>query len=94
MAFQKKKDPSGAYIRKYLPQLARLPDKYIYEPWKAPPALQKAAGVIIGQDYPEPIVDHAVVSKANMSKMADAYAKHKALNGGGSGAPAKKKQKR
>ena len=94
VAFQKKKDPSGAYIRKYLPQLARLPDKYIYEPWKAPPAVQKAAGVIIGQDYPEPIVDHAVVSKANMSKMADAYAKHKALNGGGSGAPAKKKQKR
>jgi cryptochrome len=73
IAFQKKNDPSGRYIRKFLPQLANLPDKYIYEPWKAPIAVQKQAGVIIGKDYPEPIVDHAIVSKENMNRMKAAY---------------------
>ena len=36
MVFGKKTDPGGSYIRKYLPQLAKYPDKYIYEPWTAP----------------------------------------------------------
>ena len=48
---------------RWLPKLAKLPEKYIYEPWKAPTATQKAAGVLIGSDYPRPIVDHSVVSK-------------------------------
>ena len=43
-----------------------MPDKYIYEPWKAPPAVQAAAKCIVGKDYPQPIVDHAAASKANM----------------------------
>ncbi|KAI2511153.1 DNA photolyase [Fragilaria crotonensis] len=73
VAFQQKKDPSGLYIRTYLPALAKLPDKYIYEPWKAPVAVQKTAGVKIGVDYPKPIVDHGRVSKENMAKMAEAY---------------------
>ena len=73
VAFQQKKDPSGSYIRKYLPALAKLPDKYIYEPWKAPAAVQKTAGLRIGVDYPKPIVDHGLVSKENMGRMAEAY---------------------
>jgi len=73
IAFGKKTDPSGSYIRKYLPHLAKYPDKYIYEPWTAPLAIQKTAGCIIGQDYPRPIVDHSVVSKENMGKMKKAY---------------------
>jgi len=73
IAFGKKTDPDGSYIRKYIPQLAKFPDKYIYQPWEAPLAVQKAAGCIIGQDYPRPIVDHAVVSKENMAKMKKAY---------------------
>ena len=52
IAFGKKTDPSGAYIRKYLPKLAKFPDKFIYEPWTAPMAIQRAAGCIIGTDYP------------------------------------------
>lgn len=60
-----------------MPKLAKLPDKYIYEPWKAPIAVQKTAGVIIGKDYPEPIVEHAPVSKENMSKMSYAYDQYK-----------------
>jgi len=81
VAFGKKTDPSGAYIRKYLPQLAKFPDKYIYEPWSAPLATQKAAGCIIGQDYPRPIVDHTVVSKENMGKMKKAYDLAKGVSG-------------
>jgi len=41
VAFGKKTDPKGAYIRKYLPVLANFPDAFIYEPWKAPLATQK-----------------------------------------------------
>ena len=41
VAFGKKTDPSGAYIRKYVPKLAKYPDKYIFEPWEAPMAVQK-----------------------------------------------------
>jgi len=77
VAFQKKNDKSGAYIRKWLPQLSKLPDKYIYEPWKAPINVQKAAGIKIGKDYPKPIVDHTIVSKENMEKISFAYDIHK-----------------
>jgi len=74
VAFGKKTDPSGEYIRKYLPHLAKFPDKFIYQPWEAPLAVQKAAGCVIGQDYPRPIVDHAIVSKENMGRMKAACA--------------------
>ena len=48
--------------------------KYIYEPWKAPIADQKAANCRIGVDYPKPICDHAKVSKENVEKLKQAYA--------------------
>ena len=69
MAFGKKTDKSGEYIRKWLPKLKKFPDNYIYEPWKAPLSVQKAAGCVIGTDYPKPIVDHDVVSKLNITRM-------------------------
>jgi hypothetical protein len=47
--------------------------------------VQKKAGVIIGTDYPKPMVQHDVASKDNMAKMNDAYAAHKAGGGGGGG---------
>ncbi len=52
-------DPQGAYVRAHLPELARLPDRWVHRPWEAPPALLAAAGVVLGRDYPAPIVDHA-----------------------------------
>eukprot|EP01035_Chromulina_nebulosa_P017095 gene17095-22608_t len=76
VAFGKKTDPDGNYIRKYIPQLASFPSKYIYEPWKAPLAIQQQYGCIIGRDYYTPIVDHDIASKANMNKMKDAYSKY------------------
>jgi deoxyribodipyrimidine photo-lyase len=53
-------DPDGAYIRRYVPELARVPDEHIHAPSQMPPGVQRAAGCAIGHDYPAPIVDHAV----------------------------------
>ena len=72
-------------MRRWLPRLANFPAKYIYEPWLAPIADQKKWGCVIGVDYPKPIVDHAVVSKANMDKMNKAYAAGKAAAAAGGG---------
>jgi deoxyribodipyrimidine photo-lyase len=52
-------DPRGAFVRRYLPELERVPDRYIHTPWAMPIAAQRRAGVLIGRDYPAPIVDHA-----------------------------------
>lgn len=51
--------------RRYVPELASLPQDYIFEPWLAPKSVQEAYKCIIGQDYPERIVIHAEASKAN-----------------------------
>ena len=93
MAFGRKYDEEGKFIRHFLPVLSKFPKKYIYEPWKAPLAVQKAAGCVIGVDYPSPIVDHAVASKANMAKMAMAYKAHKEAEKEGA-KPAKKRAKK
>ena len=78
VAFGKKTDPTGEYIRKWLPQLKNMPAKYIYEPWTAPISVQRSSGCIIGTDYPEPICDHSVVSKENMGRLKAAYDQQKA----------------
>lgn len=49
IAFGKKTDPKGEYIKKYMPMLKKYPEKYIYQPWEAPLSVQKAAGCIIGK---------------------------------------------
>ena len=77
ITFAKKYDPEGNYIRKWLPKFARFPAKYIYEPWTAPRVVQEAAGVVIGRDYPPPVVDHAVASKHNVEALSRAYAAHR-----------------
>jgi deoxyribodipyrimidine photo-lyase len=52
-------DPDGAYVRRYVPELAAVPDEHLREPWTMPDELQREVGCVIGEDYPEPIVDHA-----------------------------------
>ena len=51
-------DPEGHYVRRYVPELEPVPDKYLREPWTMPEEVQEECGCVIGTDYPEPIVDH------------------------------------
>jgi deoxyribodipyrimidine photo-lyase len=55
----KRFDPDGAYVRRYLPELAELPRKYLHEPWLAPDG--PPAGC------PDPIVDHATERRASLA---------------------------
>ncbi len=52
-------DPDGAYVRRHVPELARVPARFIHRPWEMSPAEQEAAGCVLGRDYPPPVVDHA-----------------------------------
>lgn len=53
----KKFDPDGNYIKKYVPELIKLPSRYLFEPWEAPAHVLKAAGVVLGDTYPRPMID-------------------------------------
>jgi deoxyribodipyrimidine photo-lyase len=52
-------DPDGGYVRRFVPELAALPNEWLHKPWAAPAPVLKAAKVVLGKTYPEPIVDHA-----------------------------------
>ncbi|GFS55434.1 cryptochrome-1 [Trichonephila inaurata madagascariensis] len=73
IAFGKKTDKYGDYIKKYIPILKRFPPEYIYEPWKAPKKLQEQLGCVIGKDYPSPIVDHDKARTENLRRMDAVY---------------------
>jgi deoxyribodipyrimidine photo-lyase len=51
-------DPHGGYVRKWVPELAGLPDKFVHCPWEAPPEVLRRAGITVGENYPRPIVAH------------------------------------
>jgi deoxyribodipyrimidine photo-lyase len=53
-------DPNGAYVRRYVPELARLSDEHLHAPWQAAGCALARAGVRLGVTYPRPIVDHAM----------------------------------
>ncbi len=63
-------DSEGHYIRRYLPQLAALPNDWIHKPWQAPASVLAAAGVTLGQDYPRPLVDHAQARAKALAALA------------------------
>ncbi|ONK66521.1 uncharacterized protein A4U43_C06F9060 [Asparagus officinalis] len=73
ISFGRKYDPTGKYIRHFLPVLKNMPNEYIYEPWTAPLSIQKKANCIIGIDYPRPVVDHSSASKECRRLMGVAY---------------------
>ncbi len=63
----RKFDPNGSYVRRWCPELARLPDDALHAPFMAPPAILAAAGVELGDTYPRPIVDHAAARAAALA---------------------------
>jgi len=52
-------DPQGAYVRKWVPEVAGLPDRWLHKPWEAPADVLRDAEVELGGGYPQPLVDHA-----------------------------------
>lgn len=66
-------DSDGLYIRKWLPELEKLPLKYIHQPWKAPTELLLKAGIELGKTYPLPVIDHSFAR----SRALEAFAKVK-----------------
>jgi len=91
VAFPKKTDPKGVFVRRYCPELKSFPDKYIYEPWKAPVADQRKAGCLIKGDgvsenevemeggtktYPKPMFDFDARRTICIDGMKSAYHVH------------------
>lgn len=69
----KKFDPTGDYVRKWCPELAKLPDNLIHTPWEATPIELRLASIDLGKDYPNPIIPHELGRK----KALDAYEAYK-----------------
>ena len=57
-------DPDGVFVRRWLPELARVPAPWIFEPWTMPSEMQRQSGGVIGRDYPAPLVDNAAAMRA------------------------------
>jgi deoxyribodipyrimidine photo-lyase len=62
-------DPQGLFIRRWCPELARVPLPYLAEPWKMDISVQRMAGCLVGVDYPAPIVDDKVAMQAAKNRM-------------------------
>ena len=63
-------DPTGRFIRRYLPQLAALPDESLHAPWTARPVDLAAARLVLGRDYPTPVVQHDVARARTLERYA------------------------
>ena len=62
-------DPDGRFIRRWVPALACVADRFVHEPWRMDTAEQRRTGCVIGADYPAPIVDHVAAAKTARTKV-------------------------
>jgi deoxyribodipyrimidine photo-lyase len=69
---QRRLDPEGAYVRRYIPELESVPKQYLAEPWTMPESVQRQAACVIGRDYPTPIVDHRLARRDALARYAAA----------------------
>ncbi len=63
-------DADGSYVRRWVPELAKLPDEFIHQPWSAPAAVLGAAGVRLGEHYPERLVEHDSARREALAALA------------------------
>jgi deoxyribodipyrimidine photo-lyase len=68
-------DPKGVFIKRWLPELSEYSADYIHEPWTMPVAMQQQKGCIIGEAYPQPIVEHVAALREARAKFTD-FKKH------------------
>ncbi|MGB1069410.1 MAG: FAD-binding domain-containing protein, partial [Henriciella sp.] len=68
-------DETGAYVRRWCPELRGLPKKNLHSPWSADAATLKRAGIVLGQTYPRPMIEH----KTGRQRALDAYSRMKEI---------------
>ena len=68
-------DPAGRYVARWVPELGKLPGKFIHSPWEAPPLVLADAGVRLGDTYPQPMIAHAFARQRALDAMAETKAK-------------------
>ena len=73
-------DPEGLFVKQWLPELAQVPIELVHEPWKMKQADQQKYGVIIGRDYPAPIIDHAFARDRAIQHYRDRNNLRRAIN--------------
>ena len=64
-------DPDGVFVRRWLPALRQVPEAWLFEPWKMPSNVQDACGVLIGRDYPAPLVEPDAGLRAARARIAE-----------------------
>ena len=61
-------DPQGKFIRRYIPELARVPEPYVHAPWTMDETARRTFACVPGVDYPLPVVDHAEARERTLAR--------------------------